>query len=150
MLGNSRHPLPSSRERCHGGSEGTSCMGRCAKESRAAIRGLSSRTPIDSRSLASRATTRRRLDRPGRLIPLACFLVVACLTAHASDSVSADRIVILKSKRTLTLYSGGKELRSYKIALGGQPIGSKTRQGDHRTPEGIYRIDSKNAHSRFH
>lgn len=75
-------------------------------------------------------------------------LFAASLSAHASQT--ADRIVILKSKRTLILYSDGKELKSYKVALGGQPIGPKSRQGDHRTPEGIYRIDSKNAHSRFH
>lgn len=81
-----------------------------------------------------------------RLAMLVVF--AASLSAHASQT--ADRIVILKSKRTLILYSDGKELKSYKVALGGQPIGPKSRQGDHRTPEGIYRIDSKNAHSRFH
>lgn len=89
------------------------------------------------------------MDGRGRLIRLAVvFLFVASLSAHASQT--ADRIVILKSKRTLILYSNGKELKTYKVALGGQPSGAKTRQGDHRTPEGIYRIDGKNAHSRFH
>ena len=57
-------------------------------------------------------------------------LFAASLSAHASQT--ADRIVILKSKRTLILYSDGKELKSYKVALGGQPIGPKSRQGDRR------------------
>ena len=47
-------------------------------------------------------------------------LFAASLSAHASQT--ADRIVILKSKRTLILYSDGKELKSYKVALGGQPM----------------------------
>jgi murein L,D-transpeptidase YafK len=29
-------------------------------------------------------------------------------------------------------------------------VGAKTRQGDHKTPEGIYILDSRNAHSQFH
>jgi len=46
--------------------------------------------------------------------------------------------------------SQGKELRSYKIPLGGEPVGPKTRQGDHRTPEGLYTLDSRNPNSHFY
>lgn len=62
----------------------------------------------------------------------------------------ADQILILKSARTLTLLNHGKVVKSYKVALGTVPIGAKTEQGDHKTPEGKYVIDSKNAHSQFH
>ena len=48
------------------------------------------------------------------------------------------------------LLSQGKELRSYKVALGSEPIGPKTRQGDHRTPEGLYPLDSRNPNSHFY
>jgi len=61
-----------------------------------------------------------------------------------------DRIVVEKSKRTLTLMSGAETLKSYKIALGGQPVGAKDRIGDHKTPEGIYSVDRKNPNSLFH
>ena len=44
----------------------------------------------------------------------------------------------------------GHVLKTYKIALGSEPNGPKTRQGDHRTPEGVYVIDSRNAQSKFH
>ena len=44
----------------------------------------------------------------------------------------------------------GKVIKSYKVALGGNPVGPKTRQGDHKTPEGVYVLDSRNAHSQFH
>ena len=50
----------------------------------------------------------------------------------------------------MELLRAGKEIKTYKIALGPNSVGPKTRQGDHRTPEGLYRIDAKNAHSRFH
>lgn len=50
----------------------------------------------------------------------------------------------------MQLYQGEHLLKSYRIALGGNPTGPKIRQGDHKTPEGIYRIDAKNARSQFH
>jgi murein L,D-transpeptidase YafK len=62
----------------------------------------------------------------------------------------ADKILIVKSARTLSLMSGGQVLRSYRVALGRNPVGPKTRQGDHKTPEGLYAIDAKKEHSRFY
>ncbi len=62
----------------------------------------------------------------------------------------ADRIVILKSERTMTLLRQGKVLKTYKVALGHEPRGPKTRIGDNRTPEGEYSIDLRNPHSQFH
>lgn len=62
----------------------------------------------------------------------------------------ADHIVILKSKRELQLWSNGTLLETYRISLGGEPVGPKLQQGDHRTPEGKYVIAGRNAHSKFH
>ena len=62
----------------------------------------------------------------------------------------ADRILIEKSERRLTLFAKGKLLKTYKIALGGNPDGPKERQGDNKTPEGTYVIDSRNRGSRYH
>ena len=62
----------------------------------------------------------------------------------------ADKILIEKNERRLTLFSKGKVLKSYKIALGGNPNGPKERQGDNKTPEGTYLIDSRNKDSRYH
>jgi murein L,D-transpeptidase YafK len=67
-----------------------------------------------------------------------------------SSSANVDLVVVYKRERKLVLLSQGKELRSYKIALGREPIGPKARQGDHRTPEGIYILDSRNPNSRFY
>ena len=62
----------------------------------------------------------------------------------------ADLIVIEKARRSLTLFLNGKDLRTYRVALGRRPIGNKERAGDDRTPEGHYVIDRRNAQSAFH
>ncbi len=61
-----------------------------------------------------------------------------------------DRIVVEKSARRMALLQDGQVVREYRIALGFTPLGSKTRQGDGRTPEGIFRIDRRNDRSAYH
>lgn len=68
----------------------------------------------------------------------------------ASQKGPADKILIEKKERRLSLLSRGKVLKTYQIALGGNPIGPKERQGDNKTPEGTYVIDSINKDSRYH
>ena len=63
---------------------------------------------------------------------------------------TADKILIEKAERRLTLILDGEALKTYKIALGGNPVGPKERQGDNKTPEGIYFIDAKNKNSQYH
>lgn len=60
------------------------------------------------------------------------------------------KIVIIKSKRRLTLYSNDKVVRAYPIGLGFSPVGDKARQGDGRTPEGEFYVCVKNASSRYY
>lgn len=69
-------------------------------------------------------------------------------SADANQQV--DRIVVVKSTRTLTLQNGNRVLKTFKVALGSNPIGAKEREGDHKTPEGEYFVDAKNPHSQFH
>ena len=69
---------------------------------------------------------------------------------YAIQKGSVDRILIEKNARRLMLISQGEVLKSYNIALGGNPIGPKERQGDNKTPEGTYVIDGRNKDSRFH
>lgn len=81
---------------------------------------------------------------------MAWLLYAAALAGAAEKPLHADRVVVLKRERTLQLLSQGKVIKSYKVALGGDPVGPKTRQGDHKTPEGIYVLNSRNAHSQFY
>ena len=69
---------------------------------------------------------------------------------YAIQKRSVDRILVEKSARRLMLISQGEVLKTYKIALGGNPIGPKERQGDNKTPEGTYVIDGRNRDSRFY
>jgi len=62
----------------------------------------------------------------------------------------ADRIVVNKGRREMLLLRGESVLRSYRIALGCEPVGHKQREGDGRTPEGRYIIDRRNPKSRYH
>ncbi|HEY5973337.1 MAG TPA: L,D-transpeptidase family protein [Geobacteraceae bacterium] len=70
--------------------------------------------------------------------------------AFATWKGSADRILIEKNDRRLKLIARGEVIKTYKIALGGNPVGPKERQGDNKTPEGTYVIDSRNKDSRYH
>ena len=62
----------------------------------------------------------------------------------------ADKVLIEKKARRLTLLSKGEVIKTYKIALGGDPVGPKEREGDNKTPEGTYIIDARNGNSGFH
>jgi len=83
-----------------------------------------------------------------RRLGLVCSiaLVIALLTwanwpiDDLPSGARADRIVVVKSQRTLTLLRAGQPLRVYPVALGRVPGGAKERAGDRKTPEGLYRI----------
>lgn len=64
--------------------------------------------------------------------------------------VKVDQIIIVKSKRTLTLMHHDQAVKTYRVALGTVPVGAKQKRGDHKTPEGDYTINGKNPHSQFH
>ena len=50
----------------------------------------------------------------------------------------------------MTLYYNGKILKSYDISLGRSPNGAKEKEGDKKTPEGIYSIIEHFEPSAFH
>jgi len=63
---------------------------------------------------------------------------------------AVDRVVVNKGRREMLLLSGDSVVRSYRIALGREPVGHKEREGDSRTPEGRYTIDRRNPNSKYH
>jgi murein L,D-transpeptidase YafK len=61
------------------------------------------------------------------------------------------QLVVKKSERKLYLYNNQQKLlKTYKIALGFHPIGTKTKQGDGATPEGEYYLTHKNPKSNYY
>ncbi len=61
-----------------------------------------------------------------------------------------DRIVVEKSARKLSILREGKPLKTYRVALGRNPVGPKQQEGDRKTPEGVYAIDYRNPNSDYH
>jgi len=92
------------------------------------------------------------LNLVGAVILLA---VGACICAHHNwnplpQGTTIDRILVEKSARRLSVFAGGKKLKSYRVALGRNPVGAKQEEGDLKTPEGLYTIDSRNPQSNYH
>jgi murein L,D-transpeptidase YafK len=77
-------------------------------------------------------------------------LAVPLLPQKAPPPLKADSILILKKDHVLELLQGGKVIRTYKVALGRGGLAPKEREGDGRTPEGHYIIDSRTAESHYH
>jgi murein L,D-transpeptidase YafK len=78
------------------------------------------------------------------------LLLLFGILAAEGPATKADQVIVMKSQRTLTLLLHGKVLRTYKVALGAAPVGAKEQQGDHKTPEGHYILDRRNAKSSFY
>lgn len=57
------------------------------------------------------------------------------------------KIVIDKSDHTLSLFYRDSRLKSYHVELGEGGLGDKVRQGDKKTPEGIFYIVEKKTYS---
>ncbi len=84
------------------------------------------------------------------LLGAGLLLLGDAVPARAVVVEKADRILVVKSERRLFLLRSGAVLASYPIALGADPVGPKLREGDKRTPEGIYFIDGRNPRSPYH
>ena len=89
---------------------------------------------------------RETVGPPG-VVPVQASARVALLPSPGLPDV--DRIVVRKSDRRLYLMDGGRIVRSYKIALGLNPVGPKQRDGDFRTPEGRYYLARRNPRSNY-
>src|ERR1700690_133778 len=83
-----------------------------------------------------------------------CLVVLTAVLKLSSQqpaqTLKADSILILKKDHVMELLAGGKVIRTYKVALGRGGLAPKEREGDGRTPEGHYIIDSRSAESHYH
>lgn len=82
-------------------------------------------------------------------VAFAASLPVGAAVA-SKQTLRADKVVVIKHKRILQLLWKGTVVRTYKVALGGNPKGHKVQEGDSRTPEGTYVIDRHFPKSSFH
>lgn len=58
-------------------------------------------------------------------------------------------IIVLKEKRRLFFYLDDRFVKAYPVVFGKNPKGQKLYEGDHCTPEGVFRIVSKRAHEKW-
>ena len=86
-------------------------------------------------------------------------LFVACAAAASSGryaesplpaEVRIDWLVVYKGAGRMEAYAGDVLLKEYSVAVGSGGAGPKVYEGDGRTPEGIYRIDSRHRSQRYH
>ena len=89
------------------------------------------------------------------LVMLGLAIVGAMVAAHLNlnplpQDALADRVLVEKGARRLTLFRGDTLLKTYRVSLGREPIGAKEFEGDQRTPEGLYTIDFHKPDSDYH
>lgn len=84
------------------------------------------------------------------LVRAIIIAVLLLAVAIAAPLPHADRVIVHKKEHTMELMHAGSVIKTYKVALGRNPVGPKQREGDFRTPEGTYIIDSRNAKSSCH
>ena len=83
------------------------------------------------------------------LITSIAVLATALLPTVANEFPVADFVLVEKGDRELHLMRDGAIFRTFDIALGIQPRGDKKQEGDFRTPEGRYILDSRNPNSEY-
>lgn len=99
-------------------------------------------------SVHSREPVLKTISLPAVVVGL--MLSLTAVAQETPQPLRADKILIEKSERRMTLLWKGTPVRMYHIALGGAPVGRKQCQGDQKTPEGIYSITGRNRWSSYH
>jgi murein L,D-transpeptidase YafK len=79
-----------------------------------------------------------------------CVLPLQSNPSQDKTILKADKICVHKEKRILQLIKDNKVIKEYKISLGFEPVGHKQKEGDGKTPEGIYKITQHHYNSQYH
>lgn len=73
-----------------------------------------------------------------------------CIPTIGTPNNRVDHIIVNKTERKMYLKHGDSIVKQYQIALGGNPVGPKQKEGDQKTPEGKYYIEFHNSKSSYH
>ena len=73
-----------------------------------------------------------------------------CSPAKLGGPIKEPSLVVYKARREMELYDGEKLVKTYRIALGLNPVDDKRKEGDGCTPEGEFYLCTKNDRSKFH
>ncbi len=88
-----------------------------------------------------------------KIIALMLFCASAAIAEEPqrAEPQEVTKIIVYKAARKMELLNDNSSVvRAYRIALGANPQGHKTEEGDEKTPEGTYEISGRNPNSNFH
>jgi len=77
------------------------------------------------------------------------FIAFAASANNSPTGPKVDKVLVVKSERSLALFANGREIKRYRVSLGKRPHGAKEREGDRRTPEGFYWIDWRKSSDKY-
>ena len=72
------------------------------------------------------------------------------LSSFSIAQEKADFVLVEKSKNLLTLFKNRMSSGTCHVVFGRNPVGHKQQEGDNKTPEGSYTLDSKNVNSAYY
>lgn len=84
-----------------------------------------------------------------RLAFFAIGVLLLSGSGHAYLPSTVDRVVVFKAERKLIAVKNGRVVKTYRVALGQSPLGTKRCRGDNRTPEGEYYVTHRVPESRY-
>lgn len=87
---------------------------------------------------------------PEAVVPPPGFERYGARSLPRAEVSRVDYLLVDKTRRLLIAYAGGQPVRVYRGLQLGVPTGHKQFQGDRRTPEGLYMIDTRNPRSQYH
>lgn len=70
------------------------------------------------------------------------------LSSQSLNALPIDKVLVIKSERTLHLLHREQVVKSYRVSLGQKP-GPKQYEGDLRTPEGVYWLNWRKHSDKF-
>lgn len=85
--------------------------------------------------------------------PSACAMIDTLMQDNDDFSnvlVGVDALLVSKQHRRMWAFMNGNSIKSYHVSIGQNPLGAKEIEGDMKTPEGTYRITSKNPQSKYY
>lgn len=106
---------------------------------------------MEARKMKVNPATQGSLPISIRKYIISAALVFIALPSNIAVAENkADLVIVRKSEEKLYLQRNGNTFASFPVAFGGNPKGHKQKEGDERTPEGKYVLDSKNSKSSFY
>ena len=78
------------------------------------------------------------------------FIFILFFLSNLSAKNTIEFIIVNKEARNIIVYNKGKAIKKFNISLGFEPLGTKVKRGDGKTPEGLYFVEEKIRNSSFY